>query len=133
MSTEALNDIFYPPKLTNEESEKRTEALLNGYMPATSDDINGNPVDDRATELANAEEVHRLYGTKLKYHADRGEFYVWTGTHWKRDIDGQVHGWTKAVAKASVERLESSVEWKELTKFRTSIESSKGINGVMKL
>ena len=37
--------------------------------------------DDRATELANAEQLHRLYGHKLLYHNDRGEFFVWVGTH----------------------------------------------------
>jgi hypothetical protein len=47
-------------------------------------------VDDRATELANAEELHRLYRAYLRYHVDRGEYYVWAETHWHRDIDGQV-------------------------------------------
>jgi hypothetical protein len=73
---------------------------------------------DRATELANAEELHRLHGKYLRFHVDRGEYYVWNGRQWQRDIGGQVNRWAKETARASSDRLHECVSDRERAKFQ---------------
>lgn len=88
---------------------------------------------DRATELANAEEVNKLFGPRLRYDVDRGEYVVYEGTHWRIDLDGQVPRWAKEVARTSVDRLHETVPANELVRFRRLAESAVGISGVLKL
>jgi putative DNA primase/helicase len=105
-------------------------------------DANGNgqhqtspPLDDdRATELANAEEVRRLYGRDIRYDIARGQFLRWVGTHWKPDEDGYAVRCVKSVAKTTVQRLlDAGEDSKTVRKFASRAESAAGVNGVLSL
>ena len=124
------------------EDVRDAAARLAALMPpANADDVerelsaalDDDVVRDRDTELANAEEVHRLHRHELLYHVERGEFYVNPGTHWQRDADGQVARWAKEVARTSADRLRETVAGKDLAKFQRSVESARGLSGVLRL
>jgi len=111
-----------------------------GYEPESSPQDQHDPADEeeddvslRATELANAEEVHKRFGINLRYDFDRGKFIVWRKTHWKVDVDGAVQRAIKTVARETKERLLQHVEYKSLIKHVVKMESSAGVNGVAKL
>jgi len=92
------------------------------------------PVDDRATELANAEEVAREHGINIHWDATRGKFLIYNGQCWADDIGGQVTRYVKNIARMSSDRLRETVrDPKTIEKFRSRMESAAGVNGVLAL
>lgn len=120
-----LGDLSYVAEIIQDIEAKLPEMKKRRHLSDAD--------EDRATELANAEEVRRRHGADLHYHVDRGEYAVWTGKYWRFDIDGQVERWAKGIAKTSTERLADSVDPRELARFRKQAESARGIGGVIRL
>jgi len=105
-----------------------------GVIKQPTDENEPTPDDEfRATELANAEEVHRQRGSSLLYGVDRGEYFIWCGTHWQRDIDGQVSRWVKEIARGTEARLQAGIDARTLSRHIAKMESSSGVSGVLKL
>jgi putative DNA primase/helicase len=119
---------LYDPKSAR--SDYRTAFQRSG---GATNGENSDEELDRATELANAEEMHRRHGHELRYHVDRGEFSVSTGKQWKSDVEGQVTRWAKAIARTSTQRLLDSVDRRELARFQKQVESARGIESVLRL
>ena len=115
--------------LTNVDYEAIADATLL-KQPAPKRLADG---DDRATEVANAEELYKRDGADIRYDADRGQFLKWDGTRWAYDIDG--HAWRCAmrVAKSTGNRLIETVTPNELKRFIARAESAAGIHGVLKI
>lgn len=50
----------------------------------------GLPEVERETDLGNARRFVRLHGERLRYAHDLSRWFIWDGTRWKADTDGQV-------------------------------------------
>jgi putative DNA primase/helicase len=88
---------------------------------------------DRATELANAEEFHRLYSHRVRYNVDSGKWLTNGKTHWQEDRDGEAVRLSMNVAREAGDRVAAGLSEKEAAKWRNACESVKSINATLTL
>lgn len=119
-----------PPEFVEEDTEADRAAEEMVGRDEVPDSESGK---DRDTELANAEEVVRLFGADIHFNADTGRFIDFDGRCWCDDETGYVARCAKTVAKASMQRLHGLLDAKSEIKFRSRVESAAGINGVIAL
>lgn len=59
----------------------------------------------RPTEYGNAQRLALLFGRDIRYVGDEHRWYVWSGTHWAPDVDGQLMRCAKTVARLILNEL----------------------------
>ncbi len=86
----------------------------------------------RATELADAEEVHQRFGGDLRYDTGRKKWMVWNGNFWAVDESFHVPRKVIEVAKAAADRL-GAQDANLIRRHRARAESASGVASVVKL
>lgn len=91
---------------------------------------------EHCTDLGNARRLVRMFGQDMRYVPARGEWRVWTGTHWARDETGHVERFAKAVAEELYREAGFELDERrrrELAKHAMQSESVRAIRGMVTL
>jgi putative DNA primase/helicase len=101
----AVNAAQCDPPLPAEEVQAIAKSV-SSYAPAAPS-VNGNgaavaapPVAFKLDDTGNAERFVTQHGDDVRYDHSTGHWYIWGGTHWRRDDDGAIQRRTKATARA---------------------------------
>jgi putative DNA primase/helicase len=85
-----------------------------------------------ATQLAIADRLVRSFGRDLRYCAQLGGWYVWSGAHWARDNREVSRERAKDVARELAAEAAGSMD-KDLFKLATDINKASGITSLLHL
>lgn len=103
----AVNAAQCDPPLPAEEVQAIAKSV-SSYAPAAPS-VNGNgngaavapsPVAFKLDDTGNAERFVTQHGDDVRYDHSTGHWYIWAGTHWRRDDDGAIQRRAKTTARA---------------------------------
>jgi putative DNA primase/helicase len=84
------------------------------------------------SDLGNARRLVDAFGDDLLYASEWGQWLVWTGSHWERDVTGCVFRCIKAITETILDEARATADDKLFT-WGIRSQSAAGLNGAVRV